>query len=94
MTGFTETIARVLGVEVEEGEEGFAFLVVTVVTAGGMTKGIRVPHYWGVLLSRYLDGAVDGMDEGYRRASWWESAPGTHERKTELMGKKPALPRD
>lgn len=90
MVGLTENIKCVTGVTVEEGDEGFAYLCVEVVTRGNIKKTIRIPHYWASLLSGQLQGRILDLEDTYRRASWWESAPGTVERKTELLGEKPA----
>lgn len=90
MTDFAETIKRVTGVTVEEDRaEGFAYLCVQVVTRGNIKKTIRIPHYWAALLRNSLEGEIDGMDADFRRLSWWESAPGTDERKTQVIGPKP-----
>ena len=90
MTDFAETIKRVTGVEVEEDRaEGFAYLCVQVVTRGNIKKTIRIPHYWAALLRNSLEMEIADMEDTYRRASWWESAPGTDERKTQVIGPKP-----
>ncbi|WP_030737300.1 hypothetical protein [Streptomyces sp. NRRL S-31] len=89
MTGLTENIKRVIGVTMERGEEGFSYAAVQVETRGGIKKTIRIPHYWAEMLRMGIENAVEGMDSDERRASWWESAPGTAERKTELLGAKP-----
>jgi hypothetical protein len=86
MTGLTETIKRVISVTMEDGDEGFAYAAVLVETRGGIVKIIRVPHYWADVLRKGIDSALDDADP----ASWWESAPGTKERKTEILGVKPS----
>ena len=90
MTGFTENIQKITGVEVEKDDEGYAVLAVSVVTRGGITKTLRIPHYWADLLRMWLESGISDMDTDYRRSSWWISAPGTVERKTEMLGEKPA----
>lgn len=61
---------RVSSVTLEDGDDGFVWLVAEVETAGGVRKSVRIPHFGADFLRAQIDVKLDSMDTDQRRTSW------------------------
>lgn len=66
----TESFKVVGDVALVEGEEGFVWLEVQVVTMGNVRKVVRIPHYFADSLRSRIASQIDLMEDDARRASW------------------------
>lgn len=66
----TETIKKVGNVEMVEGEDGFSFVAIEVVTMGNVRKVIRVPHVYASGLRLGIECAIGEMEDEPRKRSW------------------------
>lgn len=66
----TESWKRVTGVAIEQGDEGFAWILVSVVTTGNVRKVVRIPHLYADGLRTQIDGRLDELPPEVRRSSW------------------------
>ncbi|MFE1763078.1 hypothetical protein ACFW81_02480 [Streptomyces angustmyceticus] len=66
----TETIKRVVGVELVDGEEGFVWVNVEVVTAGNVRKVIKLPHYSACYMRSKIQYGLEGLSAEVRKRSW------------------------
>lgn len=71
--GHTETIRHVKGVEMVEGDEGFTWVQMDVVTAGNVRKTVCIPHYLACFMGGQIMDHFANMDLEPRRKSWHAS---------------------
>lgn len=65
-----ETIKKITGTELVEGEEGFMWAHLEVVTMGNVRKVIRIPHLYAAGLKVQLECSIDGLEAEDRKSSW------------------------
>jgi len=66
----TETVRRVVRTTLVEGEEGFVWAHLEVVTMGNVRKVIRIPHLYASALKQNLHLDLKDMEEKERASSW------------------------
>ncbi|MFF7408675.1 hypothetical protein [Streptomyces lydicus] len=66
----TETVKRVVSVELVDGEEGFVWVNVEVITMGNVRKVIKLPHYSACYLRSLIQCGLEGLPQEVRKRSW------------------------
>ncbi|MGW2591687.1 hypothetical protein ACWCXC_15680 [Streptomyces sp. NPDC001515] len=66
----SETIKKIGRVDLVEGEEGFFFVHMEVITRGNVRKMIRIPHCAADGLRVDLDCIMGAMEPQARKLSW------------------------
>jgi hypothetical protein len=66
----SETIKRIASVELVDGEEGFKWAHIEVVTMGNVRKVIRIPHFYAAGLKLQLDCQIGLLEDEERKSSW------------------------
>jgi hypothetical protein len=69
----TETIKHVKSVEIVDGEEGFSWVHLSVITTGNVRKTVRVPHYSACFMGSQILSGYELMDKEPRVKSWQAS---------------------
>ncbi|MCF3174764.1 hypothetical protein IPZ61_15710 [Streptomyces sioyaensis] len=65
-----ETIKRVVDVVLVEGEEGFVWVNVEVITTGNVRKVVKFPHYNACYLRSKIQYGLEGLPSEVRKRSW------------------------
>ncbi|MFI2188018.1 hypothetical protein [Streptomyces sioyaensis] len=65
-----ETIKRVVDVELVDGEEGFVWVNVEVITTGNVRKVVKFPHYSACYMRSKIQCSLEGLEPEVRKRSW------------------------
>lgn len=66
----TETVKRVGAITLVDGEEGFKWLHVEVVTMGNVRKVVRIPHIEACGMRMVIESLINGISDEERKSSW------------------------